>query len=211
MKKVESAVASNNAAGDGWFKIWESTYDEGAKKWGTQKMIDNNGHISVNIPKGIEGGYYLVRSEILSLHAAHDKPPNPQFFVGCAQIYHASSGTAKPPTVAIGEGSYNLNMPGVTYNIYATPLALPYPMHGPPVYNGDTKTKEKRLPDAEEKKDGGQTEGLKPAGCILERDNWCAFEVPDYKTEKGCWDVSGIFVFFVFLRTAPCLFDRIAY
>ena len=36
-----------------------------------------------------------------------------------------------------------------------------------------------------------QTKGLKPEGCILERDNWCGFEVPSYTDEQGCWAVSS--------------------
>ncbi|GIJ98275.1 hypothetical protein Aspvir_000391 [Aspergillus viridinutans] len=134
MKKVDDATADNNAAGDGWFKIWQADYDATAGKWCTEKMIDNNGHISVQIPADIEGGYYLVRPELLALHATQDNPPDPQFYVGCAQVFVQSTGTAKPPTVNIGEGTYALSMPGMKYNIYKTPLDLPYPMYGPPVY-----------------------------------------------------------------------------
>lgn len=134
MKKVDDATADNNAAGDGWFKIWHADYDATAGKWCTEKMIENNGHISVQIPADIEGGYYLVRPELLALHAAQDSPPDPQFYVGCAQVFVQSTGTAKPATVSIGEGTYDLSLPGMTYNIYKTPLSLPYPMYGPPVY-----------------------------------------------------------------------------
>ncbi|KAL2010998.1 hypothetical protein VTN00DRAFT_3716 [Thermoascus crustaceus] len=132
LKKVDSAIASNNAAGDSWFKIWESVYDESTGKWGTTKMIENNGHISVKVPDDIEGGYYLARTELLALHSADQG--DPQFYVGCAQLFIDSDGTAKPPTVSIGEGTYDLSMPAMTYNIWETPLALPYPMYGPPVY-----------------------------------------------------------------------------
>lgn len=140
MKKVDDATADNNAAGDGWFKIWEADYDATAGKWCTEKMIENNGHISVQIPADIEGGYYLVRPELLALHAAQDNPPDPQFYVGCAQVFVQSTGTAKPATVSIGEGTYDLSLPGMTYNIYKTPLSLPYPMYGPPVYKAGAKT-----------------------------------------------------------------------
>lgn len=66
MKKVDSAIASNNAAGDGWFKIWEESYDEGAGKWCTEKLRDS-GHLAATVPSDIEGGYYLVRTEVLAL------------------------------------------------------------------------------------------------------------------------------------------------
>jgi Auxiliary Activity family 9 (formerly GH61) len=267
MKKVDSAIASNNAAGDGWFKIWEEGYDEAAGKWCTNKMIDNNGHISVNVPSDIEGGYYLVRPELLALHAAVNNPPDPQFYVGCAQIYLDSAGTAKPATINIPENYVNMDTPGVKFNVYNKPMALPYPLFGPKPYSGggspaspapsaatsanpipspspspyinaaeSTDGKEHEEPDAsaddecdaEEGDDtgsdkpadvpatptstsaagssptpvanvksssspsvGGQTEGLKPEGCIMENGNWCGFEVPSYTDENGCWSSSA--------------------
>ncbi|GAQ06327.1 probable endo-beta-1,4-glucanase D [Aspergillus lentulus] len=266
MKKVDDATADNNAAGDGWFKIWQSDYDATSGKWCTEKMIENNGHISVQIPADIEGGYYLVRPELLALHAAQDNPPDPQFYVGCAQVFVQSTGTAKPATVNIGEGTYDLSLPGMTYNIYKTPLELPYPMYGPPVYqagktasasptpantasgssasanagsgksdsasataepapaaSGNTgsetsadtepvnttpanaastdtesektestpanvcKNKTKKNKKKKKRAMLVQNKGLKPEGCILERDNWCGFEVPSYTDEQGCW------------------------
>lgn len=270
MKKVDDATADNNAAGDGWFKIWQSDYDATSGKWCTEKMIENNGHISVQIPADIEGGYYLVRPELLALHAAQDNPPDPQFYVGCAQVFVQSTGTAKPATVNIGEGTYDLSLPGMTYNIYKTPLELPYPMYGPPVYqagktasasptpantasgssasanagsgksdsasataepapaaSGNTgsetsadtepvnttpanaastntesektesapanvcKNKTKKNKKKKKRAMLVQNKGLKPEGCILERDNWCGFEVPSYTDEQGCWAVSS--------------------
>lgn len=183
MKRVDDATADNNAAGDGWFKIWQSDYDASAGEWCTERIIDNDGHLSVVIPDDIQAGYYLVRPELLALHSAQETPPDPQFYVGCAQVFVQSSGTASPPTVSIGEGTYDLDTPGMTYNIYQDPLP-PYPMYGPPVYqSGQSKrSADKRAPMV-------QQIGLKPDGCILERDNWCAFEVPSYNDQQGCWAV----------------------
>lgn len=134
MKKVPDATANNTAAGNGWFKISESGFDKHAGKWCTEKIADNNGHLSVKIPQDIRGGYYLVRSELLSLHDAAGKKPNPEFFVGCAQVFVNGSGSAKKPsTVHIGEGTYNLSIPGLTFDVNKA-MTLPYPMFGPPVY-----------------------------------------------------------------------------
>ncbi|KAJ9272904.1 CAZyme family AA9 [Paecilomyces variotii] len=212
MKKVASATASNNAAGDGWFKIWESVYDESVGKWGTEKMIDNDGHISVTIPSDIEGGYYLARTELLALHAASQG--DPQFYVGCAQLFVVSNGTARPSTVRIGEGTYDLSMKGLTYDIYEMPLALPYPMYGPAVYEaGDdegsgmdasspgvvsTPTATALASSvvatgvaADEKYEVLiQTEGLKPKNCVFVNGNWCGLEVPDYNDQNSCWEAS---------------------
>lgn len=134
MKKVADPTEDNNAAGDGWFKIYESTFDEDAGQWCTEKLIENNGHLSVKIPEDILAGYYLVRPELLALQSAHDHPPDPQFYVGCAQVFVKGAGSASPETVNIGEGTYDLSIPGLTFNIFETPMALPYPMFGPPVY-----------------------------------------------------------------------------
>jgi len=311
MKKVDSAAASNNAAGDGWFKIWDEAYDQAAGKWCTNKMIDNNGHLAVTVPSDIEGGYYLVRPELLALQAAQDNPPDPQFYAGCAQIYLDSTASARPATVSIPQNYVDISMPGMTFNIYAKPLALPYPMYGPPAYKGGGspapsasasasaaaspassvsavaapsvsaygKAADSRAPDAaattgapatddtsaddssvqecdaqSDTTDGaaadsttdaadysaadstdstaeatavptagsaptsayaagssptaipiknqsspssssspssGQTEGLKPAGCVMVNANWCGFEVQAYTDETGCWSASA--------------------
>lgn len=209
MKKVADATADNNAAGDGWFKIWESGYNEEDGKWCSQRIIENNGHLSVNIPADIQAGYYLVRPELLALHAAADNPPDPQFYVGCAQVFVQGSGNETPKGVNIGEGTYDLDTPGMKFNIWDKPMKLPYPMFGPPVYkgaaapgtakeanstgsasqgsNGDDNEVEDDEMDLEKRAPMVQTIGLKPKGCILVRDNWCGFEVPSYNTEDGCW------------------------
>ncbi|KAF9891612.1 hypothetical protein FE257_003623 [Aspergillus nanangensis] len=185
MKKVDDATADNNAAGDGWFKIFHLDYDPQAGKWCTEKLMDNHGLLSVNIPADVAPGYYLVRPELLALHNADASPPDPQFFVGCAQLFVQGDGTARPPTVAIGEGTYHLDLPGLTFNIYDQPLKLPYPMFGPPVYQGGQGASVKAV-DVKAKQ-VVQDKGTKPAGCILVRDNWCAFEVPAYDSEDSCW------------------------
>lgn len=302
MKKVDSAIASNNAAGDGWFKIWDESFDEAAGKWCINKMVDNNGHLSVTVPIDIEGGYYLVRPELLALHAAQDSPPDPQFYVGCAQVYVDSTGSAKPATVTIPQDYVDISMPGMTFNIYSKPLALPYPMFGPAAYRSGggqespispatpaaspassasavaslsisayVKAANSTAPDAATSTDAaatddaetddsadeecnaaegddtesdstdesaagaandtagstgtptydspaattatspatssvavvptknqsssssgsGQTEGLKPDGCIMINANWCGFEVKSYTDENGCWSASA--------------------
>ena len=55
------------ATGDGWFKVASEGYAGG--KWCTDKVIENGGFMSFNLPKGLLGGDYLVRPEILALHA----------------------------------------------------------------------------------------------------------------------------------------------
>jgi hypothetical protein len=181
MKKVDSAI-NDTAAGDGWFKIWDEGYDETAQKWCTNKLIDNGGFLSVDMPKGLVGGYYLVRPELLALHEVEDAN-NPQYYTGCAQVFLQSSGNMVPSATVAIPGAVALGDPADSFNIYTTPLALPYPLPGPPVTTF---------------KSGGsggqteQTEGLKPANCICESgSNFCGVESPEYNDEASCYAVSS--------------------
>ncbi|KAL5341101.1 glycosyl hydrolase family 61-domain-containing protein [Aspergillus crustosus] len=180
MKKVEDATADDNAAGAGWFKIFELDYDESADKWCTEKLIENNGFLSAVIPAGLAGGDYLVRTELLALHAAQDSPPDPQFYVGCAQVFlEAGEDGDVPEGVVIDSSTYSLDDAGLTFNLYAEPLELPYPTFGPEVYHAVSG-----VAGGEE---AIQSKGLEPDGCILVRDDWCGFEVSSYSDETGCW------------------------
>ncbi|KAL4946435.1 glycosyl hydrolase family 61-domain-containing protein [Aspergillus oleicola] len=187
MKPVSDASESNNAAsGSGWFKIYEHTYDESSSEWCTDKLIANNGYLSADIPPGLKGGDYLVRTELLALHAASDSPPDPQFYVSCAQVFvEGSEDGAVPEGITIDGSTYNTDMKGLTYNIYTEPLELPYPKFGPDVYqpSSSTKSGSGSGSGAQVK----QSKGLEPEGCILVRDNWCGKEVPSYSDEEGCW------------------------
>jgi len=185
MKKVTSAVppGASPAAGDGWFKIWYEGYDDTTSQWCTEKLISDHGRIIVTIPTDIAGGYYLVRTELLALHQANLNPPNPQFFVGCAQLFLTSTGTASPKSTVAIPGYVDLSKTAMAFNIWEKPMKLPYPEFGPPTYqSGGNST---QMASSKE-----QTEGLKHAGCILESANWCGFEVASYMTQDGCWNVS---------------------
>lgn len=184
MKKVDDSSASNNAAGDGWFKIMEDGYDNTAEKWCTEKLIPNDGHLQATIPKDLAPGYYLMRPELLALHATQATPPDPQFYVGCAQVFLTSDGSATPNDHVSIPGYVNMQTPAMTYNIYATPLKLPFPDFGPPLYNPGSS---KRSLVA---RDMTQTIGLKPADCVMENGNWCAVMPPSYTDQNGCWNVS---------------------
>ncbi|PLN81891.1 glycosyl hydrolase family 61-domain-containing protein [Aspergillus taichungensis] len=196
MKRVADATAShasgaNAAAGPGWFKIWELDYDSASEQWCTQMLIANNGFLSVDVPRGLEAGDYLVRTEILALHDADKNPPDPQFFVGCAQVFLESGGggvdgvlVEQPETVSISEGTYDLEVPGLTFNVYESDPKT-YPMFGPPVFKPRDDARVQNNNDPVK-----QTKGLRPAGCVLERDNWCAVEVPEYSSETQCWEAS---------------------
>lgn len=185
MKKVVSAVppGASSAAGDGWFKIWYEGYDDATGKWCTERLMSEHGRLSVSIPSDIAGGYYLVRTELLALHQANLNPPNPQFYVGCAQLFLSSGGSSMPRDTVNIPGYVDLSKTAMTFNIWDKPMKLPYPEFGPPAHRSDTN-------GPQTISTGEQTEGLKPAGCILESANWCGFESASYSTQDGCWNVS---------------------
>lgn len=187
MKKVDNAAADNNAKGDGWFKIMEDGYDSVAGKWCTEKLIPNDGHLAATIPKDIASGYYLMRPELLALHQADKTPPDPQFYVGCAQIFLTSSGSAIPKNTVSIPGYVDMSTPAMTFNIWQVPMKLPFPDFGPPVY---TASSSKR--DLEARGAMIQTVGLKPADCVMQNANWCAFMPPKYTDQAGCYSVSLI-------------------
>lgn len=177
LKKVSSAV-NDKGAGDGWFKLFDHGYDASTKRWCTDEIIDNNGHLSVNLPKGLEGGYYLARPEILALHAAADG--DPQIYTGCAQIFLESSGNLGPESTVSIPGYMKYGEPSTSWNIY-TQNNDNYPVPGPKVAKLVAKG------DSASTASSQQSEGLMPEGCICQNGNWCGKEVQDYSSETGCW------------------------
>lgn len=184
MKKVDNSAASNNAAGDGWFKIMEDGYDSTAGKWCTEKLIPNDGHLAATTPNDLAAGYYLVRPELLALHQADKTPADPQFYVGCAQIFLSSSGSAVPPNTVSIPGYVNMSTPAMTFNIYDQPMKLPFPDFGPPLYTAGSSKRDF------EARAMTQLIGLKPDACVMENANWCGFMPSSYNDETDCWAVN---------------------
>ena len=147
-----------------WFKIWDEGYDQKTSQWCSEKIIQNNGILSVKLPGNLVGGSYLVRSELLALHEADKSPPEPQFYIGCAQIYLSSTGTALPSETVKIPGHVSIRDPSMLYNIYDGMKAT-YPLSGPKRYVSGLSnfTKVDQQPP--------QKEGLLPANAILTNAN----------------------------------------
>jgi hypothetical protein len=179
LKKVASAI-DDKGAGDGWFKLMDDGYHADTDKWCTDRLIDNNGRLSVELPKGLEGGYYLARPEVVALHNATNGAA--QFYTGCAQIFLESTGTLVPEsTVAIPGPDYvSAGQSSVKFNIYMGNNA-DYQVPGPAVANFTQNTNLASTAQTQ------QTEGLVPSSCIAQSANWCGKEVASYTDETGCW------------------------
>ncbi|KAI0132996.1 glycoside hydrolase [Xylariales sp. AK1849] len=127
LKKVDDAT-TDSGVGDGWFKIQEDGYDEGV--WATTTVINNAGEHEITIPSCIENGQYLLRAELIALHAA-SSTAGAQLYMECAQI-NISGGTAtvSPTTYSI-PGIYAADDPGLLINIYSMTSSSVYTIPGP--------------------------------------------------------------------------------
>ncbi|KAI4246743.1 MAG: hypothetical protein L6R40_001772 [Gallowayella cf. fulva] len=183
MKKVDNSAADNNAAGPGWFKIFEEDYDNATGQWCTSKIIANDGKLSINLPSDLAAGYYLVRPELLALHQADKSPPDPQFYAGCAQLFLQSSGSSIPKDTVSIPGYVNMQHPAMTFNIWTAPKQISFPQFGPRIYKSGSSKREIAIRAPELK----QAFGLRPANCIIDNDNWCGTTLPSYSDERGCY------------------------
>ena len=184
MKKVNDPT-TDKAVGGGWFKIFEEDYDTSTNQWCTEKYILPHGHFTVQIPSDLAGGYYLVRPELLALHQADKDPHDPQFYVGCAQVFLSSSGSSIPKDTVSIPGYVDMSQKAMTYDIYTVPLKLPFPSFSPPTYTSSSKR------DIIERTTQVQTIGL-PAQCEFPNNNFCGHKLSSYTDESGCYAVGSL-------------------
>ncbi|KAF7789077.1 hypothetical protein EIP86_000010 [Pleurotus ostreatoroseus] len=129
LAKVPSATQTD-VTGLQWFKIYQDGYDPSTGKWAVDTLIANKGKVSFTIPSCIASGQYLLRHEIIALHAASTYP-GAQFYMECAQLQITGGGSKQPATVSF-PGAYHGTDPGITINIYE-PLKN-YTIPGPAVF-----------------------------------------------------------------------------
>lgn len=184
MKAVDNAM-TDTGYGAGWFKIWDDGYDSGSGEWCTEKLIANNGLLSVNVPDDLAAGYYLVRPELLALQEADKTPSDPQFYIGCAQVFLQSAGTSVPQDTVSIPGYVTADEPSVKFNIY-NPV-FPYTVPGPLPYQSIASDSLKSLGVSQV----SQTEGMVPANAVLINANWFGTELDSYTDEAGCWNASN--------------------
>ncbi|KAG8928756.1 hypothetical protein FRC02_006503 [Tulasnella sp. 418] len=126
LAKVDSAL-TQSVTGLKWFKIQEEgLYADGT--WATDKLYDQKGKWSFQIPSCIPPGNYLLRAELIALHPASSYP-GAQFYMECAQINITGGGSANPSTVSF-PGAYSGTDPGIKINIY-NPVPKTYTIPGP--------------------------------------------------------------------------------
>jgi len=131
MKKVTNAT-TDVGYGSGWFKVSEQGLNVATDTWATTNLIANAGVQQIPIPACIASGQYLLRAEVLALHAAGSLL-GAQFYQECAQInVVGGTGASSPPTVSL-PGAYGQSDPGILINIYQT--LTTYQIPGPTVFS----------------------------------------------------------------------------
>lgn len=115
-----------------WFKIAETGREGTSDVWGDMPLrTPGNAGVTYTIPSCLAPGYYLVRHEILALHAAWAYP-GAQFYPSCHQLQVTGSGSTKPSTGLVAfPGAYKGSDPGITYDAYQ---ASTYTIPGPAVF-----------------------------------------------------------------------------
>ncbi|KAF5315151.1 hypothetical protein D9619_007055 [Psilocybe cf. subviscida] len=147
LAKVPSATQST-VTGLGWFKIYQDGYNPSTGKWAVDTLIANKGKVTFTIPSCIAAGQYLLRVEIIALHAASSYP-GAQLYLSiytfgsdsyadrhlqmeCAQLSITGGGSTSPATVSF-PGAYKGSDPGITINIYQQLSG--YTIPGPSVFS----------------------------------------------------------------------------
>lgn len=100
--------------------------------WATDTLIANNNSWTVTIPADIATGNYVLRHEIIALHAA-GTTDGAQNYPQCVNLAITGSGSAAPAGT-LGEALYGENDTGILVNIY-TSLST-YNIPGPTLYSG---------------------------------------------------------------------------
>ncbi|KAH9912921.1 glycosyl hydrolase family 61-domain-containing protein [Epithele typhae] len=93
----------------------------------TDKMIANAGKVTLTVPECIEDGQYLLRHEIVALHAASSYP-GAQLY---AQLNIKGESGAKTPSTVSFPGAYAGSDPGIAISIYYPTVknhTIPAPM-----------------------------------------------------------------------------------
>jgi hypothetical protein len=80
-------------------------------------MKAGNAGVTYTIPSCLQSGFYLVRHELIALHASFAYP-GAQFYPGCHQLEVTGSGTTIPTDLVSFPGAYGTSDPGIVYDAY---------------------------------------------------------------------------------------------
>ncbi|KAK4236144.1 putative endo-beta-1,4-glucanase D [Achaetomium macrosporum] len=131
MAKVPSGQTAATFDGKGavWFKI----YQDGPSGLGTSSITwpsSGKTEVSVQIPKCVANGDYLLRAEHIALHSA-GSTGGAQFYISCAQLtVTGGTGTLNTGSLVSFPGAYKATDPGILFQLY-WPIPTSYTNPGP--------------------------------------------------------------------------------
>ena len=117
-----------------------STTPRTTGRYGTDKLIANGNKWTLTIPSYVAAGNYVLRHEIIALHAAYD-PNGAQNYPQCINLEITGKGTDDLSSGTPGESLYTADEPGILIDIYRD---VNYIIPGPPLYKpGQAKSPSK--------------------------------------------------------------------
>ncbi|KAL2019551.1 hypothetical protein VTK56DRAFT_9518 [Thermocarpiscus australiensis] len=131
MAKVPSGQTAATFDGKGpvWFKI----YEDGPSGLGTSTITwpsSGKTQVSVQIPRCLANGDYLLRVEHIALHSA-STVGGAQFYLACAQLtVTGGTGTLNTGQLVSFPGAYKATDPGILFQLY-WPIPTSYTNPGP--------------------------------------------------------------------------------
>ncbi|KAL2862423.1 lytic polysaccharide monooxygenase auxiliary activity family 9 protein [Aspergillus lucknowensis] len=130
MSKAPGAASEYEGDGD-WFKIHEEGICDTSKDIKTDAWCTwDKDRIEFTIPADLPDGEYLIRSEHIGLHGAHDGQA--EFYYECAQVKVTGGGSGSPPGTIQFPGGYKVDDPEFNFSVWGG--MKEYPMPGPPVW-----------------------------------------------------------------------------
>ncbi|KAF8884529.1 glycoside hydrolase family 61 protein [Infundibulicybe gibba] len=118
-----------------WFKVAQTGKTSDGKWAATDLLTASKSIYTFTIPPKLKAGQYIIRHEIIALHAAYTYP-GAQVYPSCIQIQVTGSGTALPTSFVSFPGAYTATTPGIVFDAYTNTGTTVYPIPGPAVWTG---------------------------------------------------------------------------
>ncbi|KAG9516229.1 hypothetical protein KCU93_g9183, partial [Aureobasidium melanogenum] len=139
LSKAPGSVKSYDGSGD-WFKVQQDILCKSGNPQALKTdawCIWKKNNIEFTVPDNIPDGEYLVRSEHIAIHGAHDGQA--EFYYSCAQIkVQGGKGNSTPKGVKI-PGVYQVKDKAINFSVWGS--ATTYPdLPGPAVVPGGHTT-----------------------------------------------------------------------
>jgi len=116
-----------------WTKLDQQGWISGSNPgtWATDSLIAANNTWTITIPSNLAAGNYVVRHEIIALHAA-GSTNGAQAYPQCINFAVTGSGTGTPSGGVVATKFYTASDPGILFNIYTafTSYTIPGPALG---------------------------------------------------------------------------------